>query len=183
MKYSLEKTIQQYENNEPQKFLFFWGHKPSRDGSMTKSCFSQWSESEFVVDEILYRTAEHWMMAKKAELFEDTEILQRILVAKSPAEAKELGRKVRNFKREIWDAEKFQLVVEGNQHKFKQHADMQEFLMNTKNRILVEASPVDNIWGIGMAQDDKDILRPDCWKGENLLGFALMEVRLSFRLE
>jgi ribA/ribD-fused uncharacterized protein len=119
-------------------------------------------------------------MAKKAELFDDEEIRQRILAAKSSAEAKKLGRKVCNFNPEMWDAKKFQLVVEGNQYKFQQNTEMKNFLMNTNNRILVEASPYDNIWGIGMVQDHKDILRPDCWKGENLLGFALMEVRLSF---
>jgi ribA/ribD-fused uncharacterized protein len=179
MKYTLEKTIEQYLNGEPQKFLFFWGHRPSRDGSIVKSCFSQWFESPFEVEGITYKTAEHWMMVKKAELFEDEEIKAKILVAKSAAEAKKLGREVRNFKPEIWDAHKFEFVVEGNQHKFEQHPKMSEFLLNTNNRILVEASPYDKIWGIGMAQDHKDILRPDCWKGENLLGFALMEVRDS----
>lgn len=179
MKYTLAKTIKDYQNGERQKFLFFWGHTPARDGSMTKSCFSQWSESEFVVDDILYKTAEHWMMIKKAELFEDEEIKLKILAAKSAAEAKELGRKVRNFNAEIWNAKKFEIVVEGNLHKFQQNTEMGEFLKNTNNRILVEASPFDKVWGIGIAQDHKNILRPDCWKGENLLGFALMEVRLS----
>lgn len=181
MKYTLKKTIEQYQKGEPQKFLFFWGHRPSKDGSISKSCFSQWFESPFEVEGITYETAEHWMMVKKAELFEDEEIKAEILTAKSAAEAKKLGRKVRNFKPETWDAHKFEFVVAGNQHKFEQHPEMSEFLLNTNNRILVEASPYDKIWGIGMAQDHKNILRPDCWEGENLLGFALMEVRLSFR--
>lgn len=183
MKYTLEKTIEQYQKGEPQKFLFFWGHRPSRDGSITKSCFSQWFDSPFEVEGIIYPTAEHWMMVKKAKLFEDEEIKAKILTAKSPAEAKKLGRKVRNFKPEVWNVNKFEFVVEGNQHKFRQNKEMRDFLLNTNTRILVEASPYDKIWGIGMTQDHKDILRPDCWKGENLLGFALMEVRDELKSE
>jgi ribA/ribD-fused uncharacterized protein len=159
------------------KFLFFWGHQPSKDGIITKTCFSQWWVSPFVVDGITYKTAEHWMMAKKAELFNDNEILEKIIQANSPAEAKKLGREVRNYNDVLWLSSRYEIVKQGNLYKFHQNIDLKEFLLNTKERVLVEASPVDAIWGIGMAGDHKDIHNPEKWIGLNLLGFALMEVR------
>jgi ribA/ribD-fused uncharacterized protein len=174
MKYSLEKLIVQNIEN---KFLFFWGHQPSKDGSISKTCFSQWWLSSFSVDGVEYKTAEHWMMAKKAELFNDNKILEKILVCKSPAEAKKWGREVKNYVDEIWLENRFEVVRLGNFYKFSQNDDLKDFLINTKERVLVEASPVDPIWGIGMATDHKDVNNPEKWRGLNLLGFALMEVR------
>ena len=163
------------------KFLFFWGHQPSKDGTITKTCFSQWWLSSFKVNEVTYKTAEHWMMAKKAELFNDQEILEKIIKCNSPAEAKKLGRKVRNYDDKIWLENRFEIVKEGNYHKFSQNSDLKTFLLNTNDRVIVEASPVDPIWGIGMAGDHKDVLNPEKWKGLNLLGFALMQVRDELR--
>lgn len=163
------------------KFLFFWGHQPSKDATITKTCFSQWWISPFIVDGITYKTAEHWMMAKKAELFNDNEILEKIIQVNSPAEAKKLGREVRNYDDALWLANRYEIVKQGNFYKFSQNSDLKEFLMNTKERVLVEASPVDAIWGIGMAGDHKDVLNPEKWRGLNLLGFALMEVRDELR--
>jgi ribA/ribD-fused uncharacterized protein len=174
MKYSLEKILAQNSEN---KYLFFWGHQPSKNGSITKTCFSQWWDSPFVVDGVTYKTAEHWMMAKKATLFNDNEILERIIQVNSPAEAKKLGREVRNYVDSVWLENRYEIVRQGSFHKFSQNLDLRTFLMNTKERILVEASPVDAIWGIGMAGDHKDIHNPEKWQGLNLLGFALMEVR------
>lgn len=171
MKYNIENIAIE------SKFLFFWGHQPSKDGTITKTCFSQWWLSSFEVDKIIYKTAEHWMMAKKAELFNDNEVLEKILQANSPAEAKKLGREVKNYDDKLWLENRFEIVKQGNYHKFSQHAALKAFLINTKDRVLVEASPVDPIWGIGMASDHKDVLNPTKWKGLNLLGFALMEVR------
>ena len=175
--YSLQWLLEKVEKGEKVKYLFFWGHTPSNDGTVTKSCFSQWWGSAFEVGGVRYATAEHWMMAKKAELFGDKEMIQKIILAKSPAEAKKLGRKVKNFDPKIWGENCFDIVCEGNYHKFSQHPDLNEFLLNTNQRVLVEASPVDKIWGIGMAQDNAHIENPRLWKGSNLLGFALMEVR------
>ncbi|TDW46041.1 hypothetical protein EV144_107235 [Flavobacterium sp. 270] len=174
MKYSIEQLIAQKQDN---KFLFFWGHQPNKDGSISKTCFSQWWLSSFEVNGITYKTAEHWMMAKKAELFNDQEVLEKIILAKTPAEAKKLGREVKNYVDTIWLENRFEIVKDGNLHKFSQNKDLKEFLINTNERILVEASPVDPIWGIGMASDHKDVNNPEKWKGLNLLGFALMEVR------
>lgn len=174
MNYSKKQLIQESGAHE---FLFFWGHRPSKDGSVTASCFSQWWEQSFTVDKIAYTSAEHWMMAQKAELFGDAEIKQLILNAKSPGEAKKLGRKVKNFDPAKWDDEKFAIVTNGNLHKFQQHPALKDFLLKTGSKVLVEASPVDPIWGIGLAADAEAAQDPKRWRGENLLGFALMEVR------
>lgn len=181
--YNLDWLLSIVEKKDSVKYLLFWGHTPSKDGSTTKSCFSQWWQSAFEVDGVRYATAEHWMMAKKAELFNDVEILERILGAKSPAEAKKLGRLVKNFDPKIWGENCFDIVCEGNYHKFLQHDDLKEFLLNTKDRVLVEASPMDRIWGIGMGQSNEHAENPRLWKGSNLLGFALMEVRDRLRGE
>jgi ribA/ribD-fused uncharacterized protein len=175
MKYKIENITAE------SKFLFFWGHQPNKDGSISKTCFSQWWLSSFEVDKVIYKTAEHWMMTKKAELFNDKEVLEKIINANSPAEAKKLGREVKNYDDKLWLANRYEIVKQGNYHKFSQNIDLKTFLLNTKDRILVEASPVDPIWGIGMASDHKDVMNPEKWKGLNLLGFALMDVRDELR--
>jgi ribA/ribD-fused uncharacterized protein len=162
---------------EQTEYLLFWGHKPSVDGSITKSCFSQWWESPFIVEGRTYPTAEHWMMAGKAQLFGDYDILEEIFKTESPAKAKALGRHVRNFDHGVWSEKCGEIVVQGNFYKFSQHPQLKHFLLATGHKIIVEASPVDRIWGIGLAQDSPNATQPHNWKGENLLGFALMEVR------
>ncbi len=159
------------------RFLFFWGHQPASDGSTTKSCLSQWWAAPFTVDGIGYRTAEHFMMASKARLFGDQAILERILASGHPKQAKDLGRSVANFDEHLWLEHRYDLVVAGNLAKFSQNPELASFLLGTRDRILVEASPVDRIWGIGLAEDSPDASRPDRWRGLNLLGFALMQVR------
>lgn len=175
MKYSNEKIIARLESGENLKYLFFWGHKKS--DTVTKSCFSQWYEAIFIIDGIHYKTAEHYMMAEKALLFNDQEIYQKIIACNSPGEAKDLGRKVRNFDQNIWEANRFDIVVKGNLEKFGQHPALATFLKSTNQRILVEASPVDYIWGIGLDQNNANTKNPYAWNGTNLLGYALMEVR------
>lgn len=177
MKYSNYWLKEIYTRDELLSFLFFWGHRPAKDGSITKSCFSQWWESPFEFDSITYATAEHWMMTGKAKLFNDIAIELKILEAKTPAEVKKLGRMVKGFDATVWNTHKFDIVVKGNLLKFSQHASLQNFLLATGNNVLVEASPVDTVWGIGMAADHADVYDPTKWKGENLLGYALMEVR------
>ena len=159
------------------KYLFFWGHQPKYYGSIDKSCFSQWYDAGFELNGVNYLTAEHYMMAEKARLFKDDEILPQIINATHPGEAKKLGRQVKDFKQEIWLEHRFPIVVQGNLSKFTQNPDLKTFLLNTGDRILVEASPRDRIWGIGMAQSNPNAENPYRWKGLNLLGFALMEVR------
>lgn len=174
MKYSLTWLLEENNKGNQFNFLFFWGHTQKEIGKIDKSCFSQWFPSAFSVDEITYPTAEHWMIAKKALLFNDTEQYQNILSTQSPAEAKKFGRKVKNYDDITWGKNGFDFVVEGNKHKFAQNNDMKSFLLNTADCIIVEASPFDKIWGIGTKAYEIDPLK---WKGQNLLGFALMEVR------
>ena len=159
------------------RYLHFWGHRPRPDGRVSASCLSQWWPSRFVVDGVEYATAEHWMMAGKARLFGDAEAERAVLAAKHPAEAKKAGRLVRGFDEETWRRERFGLVTEGSVHKFAADTGLRDFLLGTGDRVLVEASPVDRIWGIGLTATDAGAADPGRWRGLNLLGFALMEAR------
>ena len=176
MKYDVE-SIKQLVSADPNvKFIYFWGHTPSPKG-ITQTCLSQWFDVEFEVAGVKYHTAEQYMMAQKALLFGDKEVYDEIMLASDPRQYKALGRKIRDFDGKVWDYRKYQIVVEGNKAKFSQNEDLKEFLLSTEDSILVEASPYDKIWGIGLyaAQAAKGTV--DQWKGQNLLGFALMEVR------
>lgn len=175
--YSLDGLLQKIENGHEPKFLFFWGHRPNSNNEIGKSCFSQWFELPFTVDNVTYKTAEHWMMAHKALLFDDLKAYDKIINANSPGEAKELGRQVLSFDEVVWNEKRYDIVKLGNIHKFNQQLQYAEYLKNTGTRVLVEASPVDKIWGIGLSKDDEEVENPYCWRGLNLLGFALMEVR------
>ncbi|MGG7470084.1 NADAR family protein [Chryseobacterium arthrosphaerae] len=175
MKYTLQNITDRFQKKEKLKFLFFWGHIVKDE--ITKACFSQWYPSKFEEDGVLYKTAEHYMMAEKARLFNDYEIAEEILQAKTPNQAKSLGRKVKNFDAQLWDEHKYEMVKKGNLLKFSQNQKIRKFLLSTGKKILVEASPYDKIWGIGMLETDHRAENPLLWNGENLLGFALMEVR------
>ncbi|WP_329317826.1 NADAR family protein [Streptomyces sp. NBC_01262] len=163
------------------KYLFFWGHRPQRDGAIGQSSLSQWWPSPFTVDGVTYPTAEHWMMAGKARLFGDDAALARILGAPQPGAAKKLGRQVRGFDEDTWIRHRWDLVVDGNVAKFGQDTALREYLLGTGSRVLVEASPLDRVWGIGLAADDERTADPASWRGLNLLGFALMEARERLR--
>lgn len=175
--YDINWLIERFENNSLIKYIFFWGHTNTTNEEVGKFCFSQWYESPFTVNDIIYKTAEHWMMAHKALLFNDQDVFDKIINCNKPGEAKELGRQVIGYDDDIWNAKKFEIVKLGNIHKFNQHPQLADYLLNTDNRVLVEASPVDTIWGIGLSQDSNDIENIYAWRGLNLLGFALMEVR------
>ena len=158
-------------------FLFFWGHQSSNNNEITKACLSQWWPCSFVQNEIEYNSTEQWMMAEKARVFADQKTLEQILKSNDPKKSKELGRQIRFFDEHIWNTRKYDIVYQGNLLKFAQDESLKSFLLNTGSKILVEASPYDKIWGIGMKQDEKGVKDPSNWKGQNLLGFALMEVR------
>ena len=138
------------------KCVFFWGACKNANpnngyANLHKGCLSQWQKCSFEIDGVSYSSAEQYMMAEKARTFGDDETLEKILSAKLPGKIKALGREVKGFDGKKWDSIKFEVVV--------------------------EASPKDSIWGVGLKEGDRDILDPDKWKGENLLGKALMEVR------
>lgn len=172
-----EGLMEAMRSGESPRYLFFWGHQPLAGGEIGKPCLSQWWASPFVVEGERYATAEHFMMAEKARLFGDEETRTRILQAASPGAAKRLGRAVRGFEDQAWAEARFGIVVRGNRAKFEQNPDLRAFLLGTGERVLVEASPMDRIWGIGLKGDDPRAEDPERWRGLNLLGFALMEVR------
>lgn len=177
MEYNILNTIKEFDDKQHLKYLFFWGHTPSKQSSVDKSCLSQWYKCSFTVDNITYNTAEQYMMSKKAILFNDILTFERIMNANHPNEFKKLGREVKNFDIDVWESNRYNIVVDGNLAKFSQNERLKYFLLSTKNRVLVEASPYDTIWGIGLTADTPNIENPHTWKGLNLLGFALMQVR------
>lgn len=165
------------------KYVFFWGHRPKRAGVVDSACFSNWFTAPFTVEGIRYPTAEHYMMAGKARLFGDNEARERILKSPSPGAAKRFGREVRNFDEGTWVTERSRIVEEGVLAKFAQYEELRAFLAATKKRVLVEASPKDRIWGIGLGADDERATHPIQWNGLNLLGFALMRARVALSAE
>lgn len=175
--YSREYLIEQIEQGKTFDYLLFYGHKMSTDGNVTSSCCSQWFPARFEIDEIEYLTAEHYMMAEKARLFNDEEMLEQILHCHTPREAKAFGRKVKNFDEKIWSEHCNQIVFTANQAKFFQNPNFASWLIQTAPKVLVEASINDRVWGIGMSQSFPGARDPRQWDGKNLLGFALMQVR------
>lgn len=152
------------------KFVFFW-----------RGPLGQWFRSPFVMDGVKYTHAEQAMMAEKASLFDDKETLAKILKADKPSEQKELGRQVKNFVQGTWEKSAIDIVTRVNVAKFSQDLELKKQLLDTGDKILVEASPVDKIWGVGMAVGDKDIEDPSKWRGKNWLGEALMRARKEIR--
>ncbi|MEV5706274.1 NADAR family protein [Actinoallomurus sp. NPDC052274] len=169
------------EQGELPELLLFWGHRPPKGGGVGKGCLSQWYPAPFTVDGVRYATAEHYMMAGKARLFGDAAAEQRVLADDDPGKAKGAGRKVRGFDEDVWSEHRYGLVVAANEAKFGQHSGLRNFLLATGDRVLVEASPYDTVWGIGLSASQPEAARPSAWRGLNLLGFALMDVRTALR--
>lgn len=151
-------------------FIFFW-----RQTEMY-GVFSQWYMSDFSDGEKIYNCAEQYMMYHKSIIMGDFETAELILKEKNQKRIKDLGRCVKNFNEQLWNDNKYDVVLRASLLKFGTNEELKKILLGT-NEILVEASPYDDIWGIKMGVDDKNIMNPNCWKGENLLGFALMEAR------
>jgi ribA/ribD-fused uncharacterized protein len=152
-------------------YYFFFRHK-----------FGQWTRADIHENGIKFNCNEQFMMYKKAMLFGDHETAKKILETENPKTQKRLGREVKNFIPAVWDENKYLIVLRGNFLKFTQHTELKERLIATGNRLLVEASPYDNIWGIGLGYDDDRVLDQIQWKGANLLGIALTEVRDTLRM-
>ena len=148
------------------RYVFFWGGWPS-----------QWHKSKFVIDRVRYNCCEQYMMAEKARLFGDRDAERDILREHDPRKQKALGREVRRFDEESWRSVCRAIVYSANLAKFEQNADLRELLLKTSPRTLVEASPSDSIWGIGLAKDDLRADQPEQWPGTNWLGIALGQVR------
>lgn len=169
------------ERGEKPRFLFFWGHTP-KGGHVGPWVLSNWFPSPFVIDGVTYATNEHWMMAEKARVFGDSVARARVMKAKDPGEAKAIGREVRSFDDDVWDAARFDIVARGCEAKFASDVALRDYLLRTGDAVLVEASPRDRIWGIGLGASNSDATDPRKWRGENLLGFALMQARERLRV-
>jgi ribA/ribD-fused uncharacterized protein len=143
--------------------------------------FSQWYDAEMFVDGELYNCAEQYMMASKAKLFGDEESLAKIMASQQPWEQKALGKKVKNFDKAKWEAVAKEIVFKANYAKFTQHEDLKAYILGTEDEVLVEASPTDTIWGIGLAETDPRAMDPAQWQGTNWLGEVIMDVRELIR--
>ena len=139
--------------------------------------FSQFFPCTFTEMGVTYNSAEQYMMAQKALLFDDIKTYDKIMSFSNPYKIKALGRLVKNFNQEIWDKHKEDIVFNGNLLKFSQNKKLCKQLLATGDKEIVEASPTDTIWGIGLAETDPDIYDKSKWRGTNLLGKAIMKVR------
>jgi ribA/ribD-fused uncharacterized protein len=149
-----------------EKYVFFW-----------HGIYSQWHKAKMTIDGVEYSSCEQYMMHQKAIVFNDFYIASQILLTEDPKEQKALGRKIQGFDKNIWDSVCLGIVYKGNLAKFSQNENLRSELLSTGDRIMVEASPLDKIWGIGIAEDHPDAESPEHWKGLNLLGSALNLVK------
>ena len=151
--------------------IYFW--KPEQpDGYL-----SQWYPSKFIEDGVVYSNCEQYMMAKKAELFGDEQTMKKIMSTSNPRTIKALGREVKGYTDVKWNKHKAKIVYRGNLLKFSQNKELKERLLKTSGKLLAEASPYDKIWGIGLNPEQAKKVGVDGWKGQNILGKALMYVR------
>lgn len=148
------------------EYTFFWSGP-----------FSQWYPSKFTVDGRTFNCAEQFMMYHKAIYFGDTEIAEQVMKTTSPKEQKKLGRQVKKFDAEKWNEVAKAFVYTGNMEKFKQNPHLQDILVATEGTTLVEASPFDKIWGIGLNEEDALNTPASKWPGTNWLGEVLTSLR------
>jgi ribA/ribD-fused uncharacterized protein len=131
----------------------------------------------FVFNGITYNCCEQYMMSQKSLLFYDGDAYKKIMESNNPADHQKLGRTIKGFAEELWDDQKYNVVLQGNMARFTQSEPCKELLLSTGDRILTEASPFDCVWGVGLRDTDPLILDESNWRGQNLLGKVLMEVR------
>jgi len=154
------------------KYTFFWGGP-----------FSQWETTPFIVDGAEYNSCEQFMMAHKALLFGDEYAHKQIMESKSPMKQKALGRAVKGFDKNRWEAVCKTIVYRCNHAKFTQNQELYDYMMSTVGTEIVEASPEDKIWGIGLHESDPRVHDKAQWQGTNWLGEVLMMVRLDLMQE
>lgn len=174
---TLEDLRTRVRDGETFRYRLFYGHTKAPLSKLTTAVFSQFYPCRFEIDGQLYYWAEQWMMAEKARLFADAEAEREILAATTPMACKMLGRQVRDFDEAVWRKARFDIVVAGNRQKFGQDEALRDYLLASEGEILVEAAPSDRIWGIGLDRNAPEASDPVQWRGQNLLGFALMRAR------
>ena len=180
LKYTIGGLVLAIDSFYYNDYIYFWRHtEPGNE--VTQACLSQWYPCHFIVDGIAYNCAEQYMMAEKARLFGDHQTCSKIMQATDPEIIKHLGRKVRNFDADLWNEHCIDIVLKGNLHKFGQNQPLKNYLLSTGRATFVEASPYDKVWGIGVGEREARKTIPHFWKGENRLGFILMEVREILR--
>ena len=148
-------------------------HNPDEENGY----LSNWYPSKFAVNGVAFSSMEQYMMYKKAECFGDKDAADKILATDDVAKIKNLGRFVANYNESRWNGVRQIIVFEGLIEKFSQNENLKKLLKATGNSILAECAVRDKIWGIGLSMQDPDRLQIDKWKGQNLLGYALMTVR------
>ncbi len=148
-------------------------HNPDEENGY----LSNWYLSQFSVDEITFSSMEQYMMYKKAVCFQDYDTADRILEMEDVSQIKKLGRKVSNYDENSWNGVRQIAVYRGLLEKFGQNDELKKLLLETGDSVLAECAVKDRIWGIGLSMTDPDRMDRACWKGQNLLGYALMMVR------
>ena len=143
---------------------------------------SNWYLSDFKVDSIQFSSMEQYMMYKKAIAFNNTKIAKKILETTDVSKIKTLGRQVSNYNDTYWNGVRQIIIYKGLLEKFSQNEDLKKRLLNTGNDILAECAVQDKIWGIGLSMKDVNRWDMEKWRGENLLGFALMMVREELQI-
>lgn len=176
----LPKYNTKWAIDNPRPLLMFYEHFPETPGRVTEICLSQWYPCEFYHGRDLI-CVEQYLMAQKAALFGDRITGDKILEATDPAEMIRLGRTVSDFDQKLWDELKYTIALNGIWRKFIQNYKLRQYLLSTGDSVLVHAAPDDDIWGIGCGAKDPRAWDPSQWRGQNLLGFALMEARDKLR--
>ena len=152
-------------------------HNPDEENGY----LSNWYRSEFTLNGVRYSSLEQYMMHQKALCFGDSDSAAKILAADDPGRVKALGRGVAGYDNHVWNGVRQIIVYEGLLAKFSQNADLKEKLLATGSDTLAECAVNDTIWGIGLSMRDPDRLDPKKWRGQGLLGYALMQVRAVLR--
>ena len=173
----MKNKVETAKKNPSGNFLLFYGHRKS--AVVNETCLSQFYGCRFSVCGKMFCCSEQYMMATKAHVFGDVRHEAKIMMEQEPSRIKAFGRKVSPFDAELWAKVAYNAVCRGNYAKFSQNDELRSFLLATGDRVLVEASPTDCIWGIGISKTDPKALDPSKWRGSNLLGKALMEVRAA----
>jgi len=143
---------------------------------------SNWYLSDFLSNGINFTSMEQYMMCSKAILFEDKTIAKLIMQTSDVFKIKVLGREIQGFKDAVWNSNKYSIVLNGVYHKFSYNAKLCKQLLSTGDSVLAECAVKDTIWGIGLSMHDTKRFNQDAWRGTNLLGKALMEVRDKLKM-